>query len=64
MNALNIEPALRALAAALHGEGPAVELSIDEDGALVVGHVETPGCDDAVVVVRTSGSTGAPKATV
>ncbi|HBH60115.1 MAG TPA: AMP-dependent synthetase, partial [Arthrobacter bacterium] len=31
---------------------------------LVVGHTETPGCDDAVAVVRTSGSTGAPKATV
>jgi len=61
---LNIEPVLKALAAALHGEGPAVELSIGADGALVVGHIETPGCDDAVAVVRTSGSTGAPKATV
>ncbi|MEV8131217.1 AMP-binding protein [Pseudarthrobacter oxydans] len=61
---INIEPALTALAAALHGEGPAVELSIGGDGALVVGHLETPGCDDAVAVVRTSGSTGAPKATV
>ena len=61
---INIEPALTALAAALHGEGPAVELSIGDDGALVVGHLETPGCDDAVAVVRTSGSTGAPKATV
>ncbi|MDQ0767816.1 O-succinylbenzoic acid--CoA ligase [Pseudarthrobacter defluvii] len=61
---LNIEPALKALAAALHGEGPAVELSIGPDGALVVGHVETPGCDDAVAVVRTSGSTGTPKATL
>jgi O-succinylbenzoic acid--CoA ligase len=61
---LNIEPALTALAAALHGEGPAVEISIGDDGALMVGHVETPGCDDAVAVVRTSGSTGAPKATV
>ena len=61
---IDIDPALKALAAALHGEGPAVELSIAEDGALVVGHLETPGCDDAVAVVRTSGSTGAPKATL
>lgn len=61
---LNIEPALKALAAALHGEGPAVELSVGPDGELIVGHVETPGCDDAVAVVRTSGSTGAPKATL
>ncbi|WP_461187689.1 AMP-binding protein [Arthrobacter sp. Z4-13] len=60
----DIDPALKALAAALHGEGPAVELSVGQDGALVVGHVETPGCDDAVAVVRTSGSTGTPKATV
>ena len=61
---LDIEPALKALAAALHGEGPAVELSVGPDGGLVVGHVETPGCDDAVAVVRTSGSTGTPKATL
>jgi O-succinylbenzoic acid--CoA ligase len=61
---LDIDPALTALAAALRGEGPAVELSLDPDGRLVVGHTETPGCDDAVAVVRTSGSTGAPKATV
>jgi len=61
---IDIDPALKALAAALHGEGPAVELSVSDDGALVVGHVETPGCDDAVAVVRTSGSTGRPKATV
>ena len=61
---LDIDPALKALAAALHGEGPAVELSVGEDGALEVGHLETPGCDDAVAVVRTSGSTGTPKATV
>ncbi|MEJ1193936.1 AMP-binding protein [Pseudarthrobacter sp. CCNWLW207] len=61
---IDIDPALKALAAALHGEGPAVELSVSDDGGLVVGHVETPGCDDAVVVVRTSGSTGTPKATI
>jgi O-succinylbenzoic acid--CoA ligase len=61
---VNIDPALKALAAALHGEGPAVELSVGPDGGLVVGHVDTPGCDDAVAVVRTSGSTGVPKATI
>jgi O-succinylbenzoic acid--CoA ligase len=61
---VNIDPALKALAAALHGDGPAVELSVDDDGTLVVGHLETPGCDDAVAVVRTSGSTGTPKATL
>ena len=61
---IDIDPALKALAAALHGEGPAVELSVGDDGGLVVGHVETPGCDDAVAVVRTSGSTGTPKATI
>jgi O-succinylbenzoic acid--CoA ligase len=60
----NIDPALRALADALHGEGPAVELSVDSDGNPVVSAVETPGFEDAAVVVRTSGSTGAPKATV
>jgi len=62
--AVNIEPALAALAAALHGEGPAVELSAGPDGSPVIGLVETPGFADAAVVVRTSGSTGAPKATV
>ncbi|QDW31514.1 AMP-binding protein [Arthrobacter sp. KBS0702] len=61
---MNIEPALAALAAALRGEGPAVELSAGPDGSLVVGLVETPGFEDAAVVVRTSGSTGVPKATV
>ena len=60
----DIDPVLKALAAALHGEGPAVELSVGPAGELVVGHTETPGCDDAVAVVRTSGSTGAPKATI
>ena len=65
----NIEPetvdsALKALADALHGEGPAVELSADADGHVVVSTVDTPGFEDAAVVVRTSGSTGTPKATV
>ncbi|MCB5292701.1 AMP-binding protein [Arthrobacter sp. SO3] len=62
--AVNIEPALTALAAALGGEGPAVELSAGPDGSTVVELVETPGYEDAAVVVRTSGSTGTPKATV
>ncbi|MDN4645162.1 AMP-binding protein [Arthrobacter sp. PsM3] len=62
--AVNIEPALKALAAALGGEGPAVELSAGPDGSTVVELVETPGYEDAAVVVRTSGSTGTPKATV
>jgi O-succinylbenzoic acid--CoA ligase len=61
---VNIEPALAALAAALHGEGPAVELSAGPDGQPVVTAVDTPGVEDAAVVVRTSGSTGTPKATV
>ncbi|MCU1555985.1 MAG: AMP-dependent synthetase [Arthrobacter sp.] len=59
-----IEPALAALAAALRGDGPAVELSAGPDGSPVVELVETPGFEDAAVVVRTSGSTGTPKATV
>ncbi|MDJ0319285.1 AMP-binding protein [Pseudarthrobacter sp. PS3-L1] len=61
---MTIDPALKALAAALHGEGPAVEIIAEPDGSLTVQHVETPGYDDAVVVVRTSGSTGTPKSTV
>ena len=64
MTAVNIEPALTALAAALHGEGPAVELSAGPDGSPIVELLETPGVEDAAVVVRTSGSTGTPKATV
>ena len=60
----NIEPALKALADALHGEGPAVELSAGPGGDVVVSAVQTPGYEDAAVVVRTSGSTGTPKATV
>jgi o-succinylbenzoate---CoA ligase len=59
-----IEPALAALAAALRGEGPAVELSAGPDGAPLVELVATPEYEDAAAVVRTSGSTGTPKATV
>ncbi|WAH95824.1 AMP-binding protein [Arthrobacter sp. MMS18-M83] len=61
---MNIDPVLKALAAALHDEGPAVEITVSEDGAPVAVPVETPGFEDAAVVVRTSGSTGTPKATV
>lgn len=61
---MNIDPVLKALAAALHDEGPAVEIVILEDGTPVAVPVETPGFEDAALVVRTSGSTGTPKATV
>lgn len=61
---MNIDPVLKALAAALHDEGPAVEIAVSEDGAPVAVPIETPGFEDAAVVVRTSGSTGTPKATV
>ncbi len=61
---MNIDPVLKALAAALHDEGPAVEIVVVEDGTPVAVPVETPGFEDAAVVVRTSGSTGTPKATV
>nr|WP_306422718.1 AMP-binding protein [Paenarthrobacter aurescens] len=49
--------------AALHGEGPAVEIVPGENGEPQAVPVET-GVEDAAVVVRTSGSTGTPKATV
>ncbi|HKU29380.1 MAG TPA: AMP-binding protein [Arthrobacter sp.] len=61
---MDIDPVLKALAAALHGEGPAVEIIVSADGAPHAIAVPTPGFEDAAVVVRTSGSTGTPKATV
>ncbi|MFH5878597.1 AMP-binding protein [Arthrobacter sp. NA-172] len=61
---MDIDPVLKALAAALHDEGPAVEIVVSEDGTAVAVPVETLGFEDAAVVVRTSGSTGTPKATV
>lgn len=60
---MDIDPVLKALAAALHGEGPAVEIVVQEDGRPEAVPVET-GVEEAAVVVRTSGSTGTPKATV
>ncbi|MGR0159238.1 AMP-binding protein [Paenarthrobacter nitroguajacolicus] len=60
---MNIDPVLKALMAALHGEGPAVEIVVDENGEPQAVPVETD-VDEAAVVVRTSGSTGTPKATV
>ncbi|MEV7606324.1 AMP-binding protein [Paenarthrobacter sp. NPDC089322] len=60
---MDIDPVLKALAAALHGEGPAVEIVVDAHGEPNAIPVET-GVEDAAVVVRTSGSTGTPKATV
>ncbi len=60
---MNVDPVLKALMAALHGEGPAVEIVLDENGEPRAVPLET-GVEDAAVVVRTSGSTGTPKATV
>jgi len=60
---MNIDPIMKALMAALHGEGPAVEIVLDENGEPQAVPVETD-VDEAAVVVRTSGSTGTPKATV
>ncbi|MBT8162124.1 MULTISPECIES: AMP-binding protein [Arthrobacter] len=61
---MDIDPVLKALAAALHGEGPAVEIIVSADGSPHAVAVPTPGFEGAAVVVRTSGSTGTPKATV
>ncbi|WP_311213993.1 MULTISPECIES: AMP-binding protein [unclassified Arthrobacter] len=60
---MDIDPVLKALMAALHGEGPAVEIVTGDHGGPQAIPVET-GVEDAAVVVRTSGSTGTPKATV
>lgn len=55
---MNVEDLLKALAAALAGEGPAIRLSAPEQIELV----EAP--DGIAVVVSTSGSTGTPKQTM
>ncbi|MFP3580752.1 AMP-binding protein [Arthrobacter sp. SIMBA_036] len=60
---MDIEPVLKALAAALEGEGPAVEIIVSANGQPTAVPVNT-GVEDAAVVVRTSGSTGTPKATI
>ena len=60
---MNIDPILKALMAALHGEGPAVEIVLNDDGQPQAVPVQTD-VEEAAVVVRTSGSTGTPKATI
>jgi O-succinylbenzoic acid--CoA ligase len=72
---VNLDPVLKALTAALAGEGPAVEFGPSTDGGA---HGSEPAMawrlwhptqaaaslpEGTAVVVRTSGSTGAPKAT-
>ena len=59
---MNLDPVLSALAAALAGEGPAVEFGPGGSGqaARVDG---SPLPEGTAVVERTSGSTGQPKAT-
>jgi len=54
----NLDPLLHDLAAALHGEGPAVDFGEH------ITTVTLPTHPEAAVVVRTSGSTGRPKAVV
>ncbi|MFI5084594.1 MAG: AMP-binding protein [Actinomycetales bacterium] len=72
---MNIDPALKALAAALAGEGPAVQLTpgtvpgsspavgLIRPAELAAGYPEGLGGDIAAVVA-TSGSTGTPKRTM
>ncbi|GAB2763726.1 AMP-binding protein [Sinomonas soli] len=59
---MNLDPVLSALAAALAGEGPAVEFGPGGPG--LAGHSNGSALPEGTaVVVRTSGSTGEPKAT-
>ncbi|NVM99791.1 AMP-binding protein [Arthrobacter sp. SDTb3-6] len=64
---MDIEPLLKALAAALSGEGPAVEIAADGSFAPIPpGELGLPAGSetDIAAVVRTSGSTGTPKRTM
>jgi o-succinylbenzoate---CoA ligase len=58
---MNIDPALKALSAALAGTGPAVEITPDGTPEPVTSAGLAP---ETAAVVRTSGSTGTPKATM
>ncbi|NMR29625.1 AMP-binding protein [Crystallibacter degradans] len=58
---MNIDPALKALSAALAGAGPAVEIAPDGTPEPVTSAGLAP---ETAAVVRTSGSTGTPKATM
>jgi O-succinylbenzoic acid--CoA ligase len=59
---VNLDPVLSALAAALAGEGPAVEFG--PGGPALAGHSNGSALPEGTaIVVRTSGSTGEPKAT-
>ncbi|MCY0903983.1 AMP-binding protein [Arthrobacter sp. H14-L1] len=74
---MDINPALRALAAALSGDGPAVELEpvsspdgapgitlLPDGGSASDGRSGSDGGTHMAVVVSTSGSTGEPKRTI
>lgn len=64
---MNIEPLLKALSEALHGEGPAVQIALDGSFTLLpqaeLGRPADSDTDIAAVVL-TSGSTGTPKRTM
>ncbi|MGG5175198.1 AMP-binding protein [Pseudarthrobacter sp. J1763] len=60
----NLDSVLRALADAIHSEGPAVRFGTSPSGAADITTVDVDEFEDAAVVVSTSGSTGTPKETV
>ncbi len=64
---MTIEPLLKALSEALAGEGPAVEIAPDGSFTLISATelgLQAGSETDIAAVVRTSGSTGAPKRTI